>query len=258
MNSSQADANRLVDTYLSWLRDRTTLRQLRDGWIEITTPFLDRHNDFLQILLSRENGGYVLTDDGYTLRDLELTGCKIDTPKREDLLRMTLRGFGVDLIDEALQVRCSELNFPQKKHDLVQAMLAVNDLFYLTPPVIAGLFIENVAHWLDDTEIRYSQSVKLQGKSGYDHLFDFLIPKSKLRPERIIKVINRPSRNTAEAFMFSWHDTRDARPVEARAYAILNDRDHKVQSSVLEALKRYDIIPVPWSHKRDVEQELAA
>ncbi|WP_418888699.1 DUF1829 domain-containing protein, partial [Methanothrix soehngenii] len=37
--------------------------------------------------------------------------------------------------------------------------------------------------------------MKFTGKSGYDHLFDFVIPKSKKRPERILQAINRPSRD---------------------------------------------------------------
>lgn len=34
----------LLDQYWAWLRDKTTLRQIND-WVEITTPYLDRHND---------------------------------------------------------------------------------------------------------------------------------------------------------------------------------------------------------------------
>jgi hypothetical protein len=38
----------LIDKYLAWLKDKTSLRQI-DDWVEITTPYLDRHNDYLQI-----------------------------------------------------------------------------------------------------------------------------------------------------------------------------------------------------------------
>ena len=38
----------LLDRYWGWLRDKTTIRQMHD-WVEITTPYLDRHNDRLQI-----------------------------------------------------------------------------------------------------------------------------------------------------------------------------------------------------------------
>lgn len=254
-----ATVRELIDSYTGWLRDRTTLRELNSQWTEITTPFLDRHNDFLQIYVRREGGGqFILTDDGYILQDLELSGCALDSPKRQELLRMALRGFGIDLADHALMVRATENNFPQKKHALVQAMLAVNDLFYLAPPVIASLFLEDVLRWFDEIDARYSRNIKLPGKSGYDHLFDFLIPKSKTQPERIVKAINRPNRDAAEAYMFAWLDTRDERPEDARAYALLNDREQRVPGSVLDAFERYDVRAVRWSEREAVRQELAA
>ena len=90
------EIQRLLDDYMVWLKDKTSLRQI-EQWVEITTPYLDRHNDCLQIYAKKTNSGYVLTDDGYTISDLEQTGCKLNSPKRQDLLKMTLNGFGVQL-----------------------------------------------------------------------------------------------------------------------------------------------------------------
>ncbi len=123
----------LLDGYWRWLRDQTSLRELHDC-VEITTPYLDRHNDFLQIYAKRHDNGFILTDDGCTVADLEQSGCTIDNPMRNDLLRTIVRGFGVQVSDatKELEVRASARNFALQKHNLVQAMLAVNDLFYLT------------------------------------------------------------------------------------------------------------------------------
>ncbi len=85
-----------MNQYWTWLREQTRLREI-DEWIEITTPYLDRHNDYLQIYVKRSDGGFVLTDDGYVLEDLEQSGCKIDSDKRQALLKMTLNGFGIQI-----------------------------------------------------------------------------------------------------------------------------------------------------------------
>ncbi len=247
----------LLDQYWSWLRDKTTLRQIND-WVEITTPYLDRHNDHIQIYAKRRNGALVLTDDGYVLQDLEQTGCKIDSAKRQGLLRMTLSGFGVQINDQALEVHASPENFALRKHNLVQAILAVNDLFYLASPVVASLFYEDVVAWLDLSEIRYTPKVKFTGKSGYDHLFDFVIPKSRIQPERIVRAISRPTRDTAQAMAFSWIDTKEVRPPESRAYAILNDSEHAISESVIEAMRNYAVRPILWSVRDHVRQEFAA
>ena len=50
-----------------------------------------------RFMLKPSDSGFILTDDGYTIDDLELGGCKLNTPKRQDLLQITLNGFGVQL-----------------------------------------------------------------------------------------------------------------------------------------------------------------
>lgn len=247
----------LLDEYWVWLRDKTSLRDLGD-WIEITTPYLDRHNDCLQIYAKRTNGGFLLTDDGYILEDLEQSGCRMDSPKRQALCNTTVNGFGIQLDGKALTVRASAKNFALRKHNLVQAMLAINDVFYLASPTITSLFFEDVVDWFELSDIRYTPNVKFTGKSGYDHRFDFVIPKSKSQPERVLRTINRPNRETAQAMAFSWIDTREVRIEGTRAYAILNDTEQSVGEGVLDAMRNYDIRPVPWSSRDEAQVELAA
>lgn len=126
------EIHKLLDDYVAWFKDKTQLRQV-DQWVEITTPYLDRHNDYIQIYARKSGDGYTLTDDGYTIGDLEQTGCKLNSPKRQELLKMTLNGFGVQLADQRLEVHTSPDNFALRKHNLVQAILAVNNIFDVLP-----------------------------------------------------------------------------------------------------------------------------
>ena len=247
----------LLDNYVSWLRDKTTLRQVND-WVEITTPYLDRHNDLLQIYVKSFDSGYILSDDGYVIEDLEQSGCKLETQKRQALLKMTLNGFGVQLNGKRLEIRASSDNFALKKHNLVQAMLAVNDLFFMAEPIVSTLFFEDVVSWLDLNEIRYTPKVKFTGKTGYDYLFDFVIPKSRSKPERIIGAINNPNKNYAQSFILGWIDTREVRPTGSIAYALLNDAERTVPTDVIEALRNYEVNPIPWSKRDSVRLEFAS
>ena len=79
MSSTVAEVERLLHDYREWLQDKTILRDVNGAWVEITTPYLDRHNDALQIYARREDGGFLLTDDGYTIHDLEASGCSLNT-----------------------------------------------------------------------------------------------------------------------------------------------------------------------------------
>jgi hypothetical protein len=247
----------LVHKYIEWLRDHISIHRI-DDWVEITTPFLDRHNDFLQIYVKQENDRYILTDDGYIIDDLEQCGCNLDTLKRQEVLKLILGGFNVKQDNNALVTYATEENFSVRKHGLIQAMLAVDNLFYLASPTVASLFYEDVSEWLDKSQIRYIPKVKFTGRSGLDHLFDFVIPKSPLQPERVVHTLNRPSRENVELFTFSWIDTKDARPVDSRAYALLNDADYTIPITVFDALRNYDVRPVPWSERERVMDELAA
>jgi Domain of unknown function DUF1828/Domain of unknown function DUF1829 len=252
------EIEKLLNDYRVWLKDKTTLREINGSWVEITTPYLDRHNDALQIYARQENGGYVLTDDSYTIHDLEACGCNLNTEKRQDLLKITLNGFGVRMNKEALEVHASPENFPARKHNLIQAILAVSDLFYLASPVVESLFVEDVIAWLDANDIRYTPKVKFTGISEFDHLFHFVIPKSRKQPERIVQAITRPTRETALSFINAWTDTRQVRPPESKAYAVLNDVEQSISGNVLDAFRNYQIQPVPWTSRAEVVTELAA
>lgn len=247
----------LTENYFAWLKDKTALKQLHD-WTEITTPFLDRHNDCIQIYVKKQQNQFFLTDQGYTLTDLIQSGCALETPKRKQILQTVLNGFGVSQKSDELIVYATSENFALKKHNLIQAILAVNDLFYLASPTVENLFLEDVTAWLDENDIRYLQQIKLTGDSSYDHVFHFAIPKSKKYPERLLRAISHPSRDSSESFAFAWTDTRKIRPSDTTAFAILNDQEHKISEKVIATLNNYGITPIPWEQRSEFIEKLAA
>ncbi len=252
-----AEIQQLTENYHAWLREKTNLRSIDDR-VEITTPYLDRHNDYIQIYAKRSSGGFILTDDGATIDDLELSGCNLESPKRQSLLKMTLNGFGVANENKALQVRASSTDFALRKHNLIQSMLAVNDLFYLASATVTSLFLEDVETWLRISDIRFTPNVKLSGSSGYDHLYNFVIPMSRIHPERVLLSINHPNRANVQKVVFAWLDTRAARSGESRAFAILNDSVRPVTENVLAAFQSYNMQPISWLEREKVREELAA
>jgi hypothetical protein len=250
------DSQQILDEYLAWLREHSEVRSA--DWGEIMVPFLDRHNDHLQLYVKRSHGDMVFTDDGYTVADLEQSGCSLASPKRRGLLDVTLNGFGVKMDGDALVVKASTGDAARKMHNLVQAMLAVDDLFYLAEPVVTSLFLEDVAEWLTEAGVRYTPDVKFTGKSGYDYRFDFVIPRSTAQPERVVRAVNHPTNDAAKTLAFAWIDTLQARRSDSVAFALLNDSEQAVGNSVLEALAAWDIRPAVWSKRAGVADEFAA
>lgn len=244
----------LIRNYYDWLRNKTSLSSVNDQWVQITTPFLDRHNDYLQIYAKKDNHGFLLTDDGYIINDLLNSGCDLKSHKRQELLKIILNGFGVENHDDQLMIHASALDFGLKKHNLLQAMLSVSDLFYLSSSNVKYLFYEDVTNWFNTTHVRYISRVKFTGKSGFDHMFDFAIPKSDKYPERLIQTVNQPSKENVQSVVFKWMDTREDRPQDVKLLVLLND-SKSISPSVIEAFHNYDLETIPWS-EREKSREL--
>lgn len=251
------ECKELIEEYVAWLR-RGLSAEMLEGGCELTTPFLDRHHDHLQVYALRKNAKIILSDDGYTLSDIRTSGLEPTTAKHKAVLEAILKGFGVQLQDNQLLVETTARNVGERLHSLIQAMLAISDMFVMAQPGIAPFFWEDVRDFLDSHKVRYSQRVKLAGRSGYDHAIDFLIPRSMEAPERIIHAINAPSQNIIANYLFVLGDTREARGAEFEAYAFLNDRDREVGGDVIEALETYNVVPARWSGREDYAQRLAA
>jgi len=246
----------LIDAYLAWLRGGLAA-ELADDGCELTTPFLDRHNDHVQIYAVKTNGKIKLTDDGYVLADLRTSGLDLDTPKRRAVFEAVLNGFGIRLAGRELVVEASPSTLGQRMHSLVQAMLAVNDVFVLAQPRVASFFYEDVRAFLLERNVRFSERVKVAGRSGYDHAIDFLIPSWKDNPERFVQTISTPTKATVTSTIFAVGDIREVRPNEVRAYAFLNDQVADVGGDLTEALENYGVEPAPWSRREEVIAGLA-
>jgi len=99
-------------------------------WLEITTLFLDRHQDNIQIYIRpQEDDEYLLTDDGYTIDDLQTSGCSFDTSERKALLETTINHCGAKLNDHAIEVVADGKTLSQKTYNILLAIFAVNALF---------------------------------------------------------------------------------------------------------------------------------
>lgn len=253
------DADLLVRSYLDWIRRGVAADVLTDEVTELTTPFLDRHNDHLQIYAERQSSDlFLLTDDGYIMAELKSSGVERHGHRREEVFSNLLRGYGVALEGKELRVVATRGNLGQCVHNLVQAMLSIDDMFVLAQPHVEAVFLEDVESFLDAHGVRYSPRVKFAGRSGLDHLFDFVIPKSARAPERILKAMNSPRRDRAESLIFAVDDTKHTRGSDVSFLALVNDSRREVPAEIITALETYEINARRWSRRTDLVEVLTA
>jgi len=131
-------------------------------------------------------------------------------------------------------------------------------MFMISQPRVASLFLEDVEQFLDENEIRYTPSVQFTGKSGFIHNFEFVIPASKKKAERLIKAINNPTRDKTQTILFAWSDIREARKKDSSLYVFINDSEHTLKPEVTGAFGEYGVIAVPWTKREEYKEELAA
>lgn len=253
------DCQQVITEYLKWIKDNTVVRTVEDGKIcLISTPFLDRHNDHLDIYMLKNNGTIKLTDNGYTVADLKMSGFEINTPKRESILKTALNGFGVKMNgNDELYVEATAHNIGQKKHYLLQAILAVNDMFNLAQETVYSLFKEDVELYFRSNDIFFTKDIKLTGKSGFDHNVDFLIPATKSRPERLIKAINTAKKETVLSSIMAFNDINQTRETTTKNFVVYNDIEKEVSKDVIGALDNYGVKHIPWSKKEECLTEFS-
>ena len=257
MSALRQDVEQLVEDYFKWLKNETCLNISGEdeNFVVISTPHLDRHSDYLEIIVERDGDGYELSDDGYILADLKASGCSINTPKRKKLFAEILRGFNVRNEQNVLRTTANNTNFSFRKHSLLQAMLAVNDMFFTVAPNVQSFFLDHVRNWMRESHILSIENVDFIGRSGFNHKFEFSMP-TKDRTERYVKALNNLDKQTALNIIVAWEDIKSVRPTGASASVILNDQAGKVINiDVLAALIEYGITPVLWSEREKVVSE---
>jgi len=247
------DIQRLIDEYSDWLKSEITFERVGE-YYEITTPYLDNANDYLQIYVRQIGDEIFFTDDSATIQHLKMNGFVFNSMRRAHLRRI-LNQFGVTLQGDELICNAPVKSFAQKKHLFIQAMLRIDDMFTAPRAKVAPIFLDDIQEFFAEKDIFYSDNVQFTGTSGFSHNYDFLLQRSKTKPERLCQAVNNPNRSSMGNILFAWNDTRPSRREDSQLIVILNDQN-TVARGIEDAFKTYNTKVVRWS-QRNNEQNLA-
>lgn len=116
----------LIDGYYEWLKDKTSWKQLKEDWVEINTPYLDRHNDYIQIYLKQDGNDYILSDDSCTIKNLDPFASFFYSPTNQTLLEQTLNKYGVQRNGWELFIKAGQQDFSLKMHNLIKTINSIS------------------------------------------------------------------------------------------------------------------------------------
>ena len=242
------DPIKVKEKYIKWLEQEISVNKIGE-YLEITSPFLDRYNDYLQVYAKLEaDDEIILTDDAYIINNLQMSGVDINSNKRKQVLESFLNKYNVKLEEDALVTKSGIEDFPQKILFLMQAMLNIDDMFMLSQNKVASIFLEDVTEFLDSRDIFYSKDVSFVGKSGFIYSYEYLLQRTKEKPERLCKVINNPNKQNFQNTIFMWSDTKETRDINSQLIVFLND-ENKIDASIVEGFKNYNVNTIPWSER---------
>lgn len=251
----------LVANYYRWLEETTVVESSsHSDWVLIDTPFLGAFNDSIEIYVQKSpNGTIELSDDGETMRNLELQGVSLTgSQKRKALLEAVLNTYGVSVKDKELRSTAKVETFSVKKHNFLQAILEINDLYVISKPNVTSVFKEYVSEYLMKEEVIFTPDFISRGVSGLEFAFDFQIAHKST--EIVLKSFSSINKSNLTSFLFSWEDIKPVREKATKktveAIAIINDAEKKVSAEYLEALEQKDAKYILWSERLNLENKL--
>ena len=240
------DIQNLIDEYATWLRKEITFEKVGE-YYEITTPYLDSANDYLQIYVRQDGDELYFTDDSATINNLKMSGFQLTAARKKHLQRI-LNQYGVKLNGDELIAKAPANSFAQKKHLFIQAMLRIDDMFMISKSKVASFFLDDIQEFFDEKEIYYSDNVQFTGISGFAHNYDFLLQRSRTKPERLCQAVNNPNKSSMGNILFAWNDTKPARKNGSQLIVILNDQNN-IAKGVEDAFLNYDAKVIKWSER---------
>lgn len=245
----------LIEDYHQFLRNRThTKIDQFTEWAVINTPFLDMFNDGVEVYVKNSDGKLFLSDDGITLKNLELCGVNFNrSNSRREILDKILLNYGIKIKENELIVEATEKNFPQQKHNLLSAILEINDLSILAKHTLSSVFREEVDAYLNGKGIIFTPWFIAKGSTGLEFNFDFHIAGRK--EEIVVKVFSGLNKQNLAAFLFSWEDIKATRQKivnkNLKGLAVVNDVEKPIKRDYLEAFSHKGTGVLPWTKRED-------
>lgn len=251
------EINKLLNSYFDYLKGDFDINVIDKKCYEIITPFLDRHNDNISVYIDfLDDNTLKISDGGETIQDLKLSGFEFNTEKRNKHLEVALNGFGVFRKEnDELFVISGACDFAKKQHNMIQALISVNDMF-VPSKTSSGFFYDDVECFFDSINARYAPNVSIEGKSHLSHKFEFLISKSRQEKERLIKLLNNAKKENLKATLFTFTDLATDRSSSDKII-IFNDGDIE-NKDLSVATKELNIKLLKWSKIKNYTEYLAA
>ncbi|MDE3242523.1 MAG: DUF1828 domain-containing protein [Nitrospirota bacterium] len=118
----------------------------------VFTPFLFEDGDHLAIVLKREQGRWILSDEGHTYMHLtyDLDEKDLQRGTRQKIITSALSAFAVDDRNGELILGIQDNHYGDALYSFVQALLKISDVTYLSRDRVRSTFMEDFRTFMQE------------------------------------------------------------------------------------------------------------
>ena len=119
----------------------------------VFTPFMFEDGDHLSIVLKRENGTWILSDEGHTYMHLtyDLDEKDLQRGTRQKIITNALSVFTVEDREGELIIFIRDDRYGDALYSFVQALLRITDVTYLSRERVRSTFMEDFKAFMEET-----------------------------------------------------------------------------------------------------------
>lgn len=119
----------------------------------VFTPFHFNDGDHLVMVLRRENGHWLLSDEGHTYMHLtyELDEKSLYQGTRQAIISNALNAFAVDDVEGELRVVIPDERYGDTLFDFIQAILRISDVTYLSRERVKSTFMDDFRAFMEES-----------------------------------------------------------------------------------------------------------
>lgn len=117
------DVTEKLEEYIDWFKVETSVRKLGE-YYEISVPFLDKNNDYIQFYMKFQNTEILFTDGGETINALKMDGSFCNEEKQQNI-NTILQQHHVYLAEDEFQLSVAVDKFVIGMHEFLQCMIEI-------------------------------------------------------------------------------------------------------------------------------------
>ena len=255
----------IKNSYINWIRENTNFNEVLNQTIEVSSPFMSALNENIKIYVIPNSTRYKITDDGYTLWNLESLGMNFRKgSRRESLLLNAIdrSNLSMDPKTKELFIYSTQQKLGNSMHTMIQSILTITDMLRFNTSTVRSLFFDEVNKYFDENKELYDPfpDVEIQGKSKLLHRFDYLMTL-KHKQKKLVKLINNLDKSQVERTIMGWQDTTEQRTSKynenLKMVALINDSEKVISTEFEDAFTQYGIETIGFSDKKLVEKSLS-